>query len=255
MQTYIERKIVSGAMIEVIKYTKTDGSKKSRKRNTELTSEQMQYINDLNAVNKLDRLIYCNFFPGDLHVVLTYGRQWGKNGPSVDEAKKCYKRFLYRLRKYYKELGKECKYISATEYKGKRLHHHFILEAIPLKELQDLWEEGNPKATPLYSNGDFKDLAEYFVKETKRTRLEDDAMFGKRWNSSRNLKKPEPPVDKEVKRTNMDKPPKIVEQISKGKYKKYQSMVIKECECRYDEFFGEYRWYVRIIDMSKLGRR
>lgn len=255
MQSHIERKIVSGAMIEVEKFSKTDGGKKPRKDKYQITSEQAKYINEHNAFLKLQRLLYCNFRPGDYHVVLTYGRQWGKKGPTIKQAKRVYKNFMDRLRRYYKKQGKELKYVSVTEYKGKRLHHHFVLEAMPLKDLQKLWVDGNPKVTPLYDNGDFKELAYYLVKETRRTYLQNDAMFGKRWNSSQNLKKPDPPQDKEIKRTSMDKPPKIVEQIAKGKYKKYRSMVIKECEVRYDEFFGEYRWYVRIIDMSKLERR
>ena len=62
---------------------------------------------------------------------------------------------------------------------------------------------GTVYCVPLWTGGQYTDLAKYIIKQTSRTFR---AMGGKRWHSSRNLKKPKETV-KEVKARQWRKEP------------------------------------------------
>ncbi len=170
-----------------------------RKGKKNPTPEQIERQNDWQAVRKLNRLITANFTSDDYHVVLTF-----KEKVEREEAKKCLEEFLKEMRKSYRKEGQELKYIVVTEYKNTKIHHHIIINdyiaigSNTIKLIKAIWKKaaeekmGNPKFVGLYENGDYKELAEYLVKETKKTFREKDACLKKRWSCSRNLVRPEP---------------------------------------------------------------
>ena len=100
------------------------------------------------------------------------------------------------MRYHYKKYEQELKYIQTTERENKRLHHHIIINGIdelPIQIIQDsIWKNGFARATPLESDGFYRDLANYLIKETEKTFNTVERVFGKRYTSSRNLRLPEP---------------------------------------------------------------
>lgn len=153
------------------------------------TPEQMEKVNERNAIKKLRRLMNANFGENDYHTVLTYRKE---ERPDPEEARKRLKRFLGKLRKEYRKKEKELKYIVVTEYQGKAIHHHLLLNNIEGtdKMLKDLWIYGRPHNTLLDDSGQYGDLAAYFVKETQATFRDPGNPSKLRYSCSRNLKKP-----------------------------------------------------------------
>jgi hypothetical protein len=68
------------------------------------------------------------------------------------------------------------------------------------KELNDLWINGRTRFTYLDESGQYGALAHYLIKETRKTYQEKGSPSGKRWNPSRNLKKPI--IKKEIIKSN-----------------------------------------------------
>ncbi len=186
---YIKRIVKAGDTIEVKKYFsarygKKDSGGRARKENE--TSEKQKKVNENNAAERLTWLINENFRDGDYHIVLTYSDE---NRPSADESAELLKKYLRKLRSEYRKEGSELKYITVTEYETTNIHHHIIINKFDTSVISDLWMHGGVHFTPLYSNGEYSKLAHYFVKETNKT-FKDAVVSGKRWNASRNLRKP-----------------------------------------------------------------
>ena len=119
-------------------------------------------------------------------MVIGYGRS---KAPEPEEARKHLEEFLRRARKYFRGQGQELRYITVTEYKRTRIHHHVIMPEAPMRVLYKLWTHGRPHITPLDESGDYRQLAEYLVKETSVTFAE-SGPYKKRWNQSKNLRDP-----------------------------------------------------------------
>lgn len=190
---YFRKEIISGKVCEVVKsYTKFEGKNQKREAKNQKTTEQMEEQNYRNAVKKLTRLLNCNFSDGDLWVTLTYRKN---KRPTPKEAKRLIENFIGRMRYGFHKKREELKYITVTEYKNKAIHHHLVINnpdgINTVKLLQEKWKKyGIVHIKPLYSNGQYKELAEYMVKETRETFREQDGGKMQRWSSSRNLKKP-----------------------------------------------------------------
>lgn len=197
---YVERVTRAGKTIEVeryytARYRKT-GSKRAKK--IKPTSEQQEKINNKQAERKLRLIINTNFGYGDYHIVLDYIRNKEHPDRTPEEMKADIRKFLSECRKRYRKAGKEFKYIHVMEIgeKGAR-HHHLVVNGIDPRQLQEAWYkayEGHNrvKIFPLDDTGQYADLAAYLIKFTGK-HLKDpegERLMGKRWSSSRNLKKP-----------------------------------------------------------------
>lgn len=155
-----------------------------RRKKCRPTSQIQERLNQKNAEKKLTRLVHNNFTEDDIALHLTY-RQ-GEEPADEAEAQKDAYNFLRRLKRRYKKLGLELKYISCTEYgkKNGRVHHHMILSGgMNRDEVEKLWGKGyaNSKRLQFEEDG-VTGLAHYMAK---------DKHFYKRWNQSRNLSIPE----------------------------------------------------------------
>ncbi|RDU22185.1 rolling circle replication-associated protein [Anaerosacchariphilus polymeriproducens] len=168
------------------------GEKREKKKKP--TSEQIEKQNQWMAEKKLRRILNANFDPDDLHITLTYKKE--ERLPEM-EAKKELNKFLIKMRKEYKKLDLQFKYIVATEYLNTAIHHHLIIQNITQgmistpKLVKKHWSRGRPKFVMLDDTGDYKDLAEYLIKETSKTFRESKGMK-QRYSRSRNLIVPEP---------------------------------------------------------------
>lgn len=208
---YMEEIAIAGKTIEVYKYfsvaqlKKKGGSRTNKNITTEEQKEKFAKINERNALKKLRLLINANFGENDIHLTLTYAKE--KRPKSQEEAKKNLEKFTRKLRGLYKENGLELKYICVTEYENKAIHHHLVINSIDTRKIVKLWEYGRPGIKYLDNSGDYKQLAEYLVKETKKTFRDKNAVSKQRWSSSKNLIKP---VIKKrvVKRSSWLKEPK-----------------------------------------------
>jgi hypothetical protein len=186
---YIKTTYDLGKTKEVEKvFSSRFGKKGKRGERKAPTTDEMKKINERNAVKKLRRKIARNFEPGDLHIVLTYKGE----PPEQQEAAGCLTKFLRRLKSWYRKAGEDLKYIKVTEYKRKRVHHHIVINEIEgiLKKLRELWK-GGIYPSSLYEEGGYDGLAEYLVKETKKSREDKDAPGKLRYSCSRNLIEPE----------------------------------------------------------------
>lgn len=192
---YYRTEITAGMTVEVYNsFTKRVGVKNKRSKRKP-TPEEMKKINQTNAENKLRRKINANFGQGDFHLVLTYKKD---ERPTPEEAKENIRDFLIQMRKAYKGMNAELKYINVTEYKAKAIHHHLIINDVEnqniSKLVRSLWSRGNPHFTPLDETGQYKTLASYLIKETKESYKESDGGQKQRYSCSRNLVNPKEKV-------------------------------------------------------------
>ena len=196
---YIKETYTCGAYVEIRKYYSTRYGQKGVKRgsNRAPTREDVELVNEKNAITQLRRLIETNFSPGDYHLVLTYRKQ---DRAGASESMKQKEKFLRKLRQAYKRFGGDLRYISVTEKEARSIHHHLIVNACDPRLIQDAWPWGSTHITLLYDEGSYADLAAYLIKETRRTFRSQNRLQGKRWTASRNLKQPD--VKKEVVRAD-----------------------------------------------------
>lgn len=213
------------------------GNHGSHKGKTNPTPEQMKIYNQNQAARKLNRKICANFGPDDYHIVLTYKPE---NRLPPDEAKKALKRFLNNLRKDYRKAGSELKYIITTEWRHTAIHHHIIINRIrgTTEMVRKRWTSGRPRFTPLDDTGDYIKLAEYFVKETSKEKIQGKEKGHQSYSCSRNLIIPQPKVERIHAKDFVDDPRPV-----KGHY------VVKESVVNGITPFGyKYQYYT----MAKL---
>lgn len=190
---YFVKEIISGKVHEIVKsYTKNERGPDERHQKTEKTPEEMEAANFRYASKRLGRILQCNFEDGDLWVTLTYKKDRRK---SPAESKREFNNFIRRVSYRFKKSGLKCKWVTVTEYESKAIHHHLVInnpdEINVAKILAEQWKQnGIVHTKPLYSNGQYQELADYMVKETKETFRKDDGGRKQRWTCSRNLKKP-----------------------------------------------------------------
>lgn len=242
---YVRRELKYGNRIEIRKYhtCKYQGTGERRKKKEKPTPEQVKKNNEKQAVKKLFRLMVNNFTADDHHVVLNYANE---TRPDATGARKVIDKFLRKMRTWYKKQGLEFKWIMATEYKSKNIHHHIVLNGADgvARAIQKIWREvggGGCHFTPLYEDQDFEGLVEYFVKETKKTFAEDDNPFRQRAQHSRNLKKP---VEKKrvLKSAEWAKDPSVPKALQEEGY-----TMDKDSVTNGFDFFGfEFQEYVLI---------
>lgn len=190
---YIEAVTEAGQTVEVERYfsyrVKPNGIKRSGKQ--EKTKDAQRKVNTRQAEKKLRRIMNANFKGGDFHLILGYKR--GKDDPyrTAEEMKADIQLFFKKLRREYRKLGKELKYIHVAEVgeRGAR-HHHVVLNKIDTDVLQKCWPYGRVQIYPLDNSGQYSELASYFIKYTDKYCHTDKATQTKRWNCSRNLVRP-----------------------------------------------------------------
>lgn len=192
---YIIEVVKAGSTVEVSKYYSSRFNKRGigRGKRKSLTTKEQREVNKRAAEKKLRRLINENFQEGDTHLVLDYKlseRPTGREGMRVDADD-----FLKEMRKLYKSLGLEFKYIHVMEI-GKKgaLHHHLVIntpDEVSQRAITKAWKgRGRTHFNPLDDTGQYAKLAAYLIKQSDGMLKDPDALQGKRWNSSKNLRKP-----------------------------------------------------------------
>lgn len=196
---YYERKTISGRLMEVERYHATrDGRKIARSENTEESTDSQKLLNDVQAANRLRRILLANFSPeaGDLFVTLTISQL-----VTAEEADACWRRFISRVKKERKARGlPEVKWVKVKEKQSGRWHFHVIMNSgVELDKLRELWGKSNRLTVSVLNDGDnYRGLSRYLVEGDKPRRggaepenaKAEREKFKRRWSCSRNLAKP-----------------------------------------------------------------
>ena len=158
-----------------------------RRKKCKPTSQVQEKLNQRNAAKHLTRMVRKNFTEDDLALHLTYRN--GETPENAEQAQRDLSNYIRRLKRKYKKLGLELKYISCTEYgsKGGRCHHHLMISGgVDRDTLEKTWGKGFANSKRLQCEEDgMACLSHYMVK---------DSAFYKRGNASRNMVQPEPEI-------------------------------------------------------------
>lgn len=180
------------------------------------TPEQIRKQNQWKKEKLVLRLIRANFKRGDLWVTLKFPKGTRMHGKKLKQIRKD---FLKMLRKEYGKRNQILKYICRLEI-GELggPHIHIIVNKLnkgTADVLQEIWEQFGKYLfyTPLYEDGDFKDLAHYITKPLTEGEIEGQlTLFGEEedrktfsaYSHSKNLELPEKET-KEYKRRTIRK--------------------------------------------------
>ena len=179
---YIKEICVAGRILEVRKYHTLRYNCKGEKREGRYrqTCECQQRVNQRKAERTLRRLMNTNFTDNTgMLVTFTY---FPRNRPKDSKQMQVDMRnCLKKMRKIFKDKGIPLKYIYVKEL-GKRgaAHIHMMMSICTPQELKQCWTKGGIDMKPLYSKGDYKGIARYFIKAALKTEETEGQLIGKR---------------------------------------------------------------------------
>ncbi|WP_394871715.1 rolling circle replication-associated protein [Clostridium perfringens] len=181
---YREKQIENGMFLDVEIFPITFMQRKCRGSRKKESLPKQKNLNDKNSKKYLARTLNTNFTEKDYFVTLGYTDF--KRPSSYDRALKDLENFFKRLRRYLRKHNKpELKYIYVIEYDDDiNIHFHIVMNGIiDISELERIWGNGNIEVSKLRIDDlGYESLAKYLTKDPKGKR---------RWNPSRNLKRPE----------------------------------------------------------------
>ncbi len=188
---YIEEICVAGKTIEVSKYYSYRHHTKGERRQTrgKPSSEAQKRINFRKAAKELRRIMNTNFRDGDMLIRLDFFRSKFSGGSK--EMQKLMEKFIRKLRAEMRKQGTELKYIYVKEIgpRGGR-HVHMMMNKCDTDILRKCWPHGGIHVDPLISDGQYRKIAEYFIKYSAKTEETEGKLIGKRWYPSKNLERP-----------------------------------------------------------------
>ncbi|MCM1088945.1 MAG: hypothetical protein NC419_12375 [Muribaculaceae bacterium] len=170
---------------------RTDTKEGARRKKANKTSEAQEKVNRRQAEKKLTWILNENFDGTSLYVTLSYEKE--KRPAGKEELRADTDKFLRDIRKEYKAAGSVAKYVWVAEV-GTRgaVHIHMVLNAIEIAKLKKHWKKGFISVKPLDDSGQYRKLAAYLVKYSEQTMRTCEGFSGRRYNSSKNLKIPQP---------------------------------------------------------------
>lgn len=180
------------------------GEKRGKKKKP--TKEQIKNQNQRNKEKKIWRILRANFDAGDLWTTLKFPAGTKK---TLEELKKTMSNFLLNIRRAYRKIGQQLKYVYRIDI-GKKggIHIHIIIHGARRINTSGLitkyWKKnGHVNFTPLYEEGELKRLAEYIAKPPPQDEecegYQQISMFDEKekrafytYSCSRNLIQPKP---------------------------------------------------------------
>lgn len=227
---YILEECKAGNTIEIRKYYTPRINVKGAKRlkNQKPTKEAMKKVNYRKAERELRRLMNHNFDKTARHITVTFD-----SPPTLEELQEAVTKYIRKLRdisaknnkkkstkrvqngkhakngkkrKNTKKVQSELKYIYVLGAGPVRRHAHILIQGLSTEEIEEAWTLGHVRVQRVYSD-DLRKLASYFMRNAEDTREEMEKKGlrpGRRWNASRNLKKPK--ATKKIIQANEYKP-------------------------------------------------
>lgn len=164
---YVEDRYIFKDSIEhEIKYAGNYGAAgEKRQKRTKATPEQVKAQNQRNRVTRMRRTIKANFSENDLYITLKYPKGTRKE---LKEVKKDIRQFKDKMRRRYKSLGTEFRFVERLEI-GRLggIHAHLIIPRIRGHDteviVQKAWIHGRANFQNL-DDGEYEELAAYIVK-------------------------------------------------------------------------------------------
>ena len=201
---YLQKTYRAGRTVEVQKLAIRKHPRGARQQRHSPTPEAMAAYNKKLAERELTRILNENFGLGDLSIIGTYRKA---ERPTPEQAKKDREKFLRKLREYFRRRGDELRYVAVTAY-GERgaIHHHFVISGLDYRDLQSMWPHGRVIVSPLDDTGNYWRLAYYYVNQLHTSPLTGEEIKGKRWSSSKNLRRPPPKTEVREARTWREEP-------------------------------------------------
>lgn len=180
--------IRSGDYLECEIYPMVPLDTGTRAKRRERSPESIQRANERAAVKNLERLLNCNFGPGDLLVHLTCA-----DNCTFEEMRRRTRNWIRRVKTRYERTGIQCDYVYVIETTGtedrERHHLHAVLRRGPLTrdELEALWGHGLARIDRCQRQE--KGLAGFanYITQKKATQVR---MMKRRWGCSKGLKRP-----------------------------------------------------------------
>lgn len=171
---------------EIFPLVPVDAGGRSRKRTR--TPECIRRANERAAVKSLERLLNCNFGPGDLLVHLTNADEC-----SFAEMRRRVRNWLRRVKGRYAKAGTACDYVYVIETTGngerERHHLHAVIRggALSRDELEQIWGHGLARIDRCQRQD--KGLAGFahYITQKKATQ---ERLMSRRWGCSKGLKRP-----------------------------------------------------------------
>lgn len=241
---YIEEVCEAGQTVEVRKYYSfrwhKKGEKRAKKENP--TREAVEKVNQRNRERELRRIMNANFQDGDFLIRFDFHlRPTGS-----EEMQELMQNFIRKLRREMKKQSKDLKYVYVKEVgpKGSR-HIHALINKCDTDLIRKCWTYGGIHIDPLTSQGQYGQIAAYFIKYAGRTEETEERLIGKRWYASRNLVKPV--IKKKV----------IKSGSFKQTFRRVQGFALDKNSVRYGvtEFGYEYFSYTLLkTDRQERGR-
>lgn len=191
---YALKEIRSGDQLELEIYPEfkkwKDVPEEGRKKKRDNSAAQRD-LNDRNARKTLERLVNANFGEGDLWITLTYD---GEHLPeNMKEAIRNMQRFISRVNYQRKKRGlPPSRYVYVTEHDEEhetRWHHHIVMDgAMDRDTVEACWKirSRNQIRKIVPDENGLTGLAKYITKDGYKHKKNE-----RRWNASKNLKKPE----------------------------------------------------------------
>lgn len=194
--SYIEKVVIAGKTVDVSRYysIRTGGVPEGkRRRKLDPTPERIEKANMRHRTDKLRQLMNANFNDNDFwSMTLTY--RSGEEPESIRQVRTDASDFVKRLRKCAALFESELKFIYVIGAGKHRRHIHITVNALPdMAIFAGCWQHGHVSMTRLYSDGQYRDLADYYIKnakETKEQEFEKGEKPGQMYVCSRNLTKP-----------------------------------------------------------------
>lgn len=181
---YIKETCIAGKTVEISKYHSQRWNRKGEKRKpaTEMTTVGQEKINTRQASKKLRRLMNANFEDGDLYLTLDFRPQCRPSGSAAMQT--MISKFIKAMRKAMEAAGNHTllKYIYVKEI-GPRgaAHAHMVISLREVELIRKCWPYGGIHVEPLNTDGQYADLAEYFIKYSDKTAATEGRLVGKRW--------------------------------------------------------------------------
>lgn len=170
---YRQLTVVAGRTLEVRKYHSYKAPNKGlckRDKNKKPTKEAVKKANERRAEDSLRWLMNTVFKDGDLSITLTY-----EDAPkSIAKLKEDAQDFVRRMRVEYRKRDTPLWYVYALGAGPHRRHIHITVRDAGMTpaEIKDTWGLGRVQITPLYSGGQYRELASYYIRNGADTRAQ-----------------------------------------------------------------------------------
>ena len=180
--------IRSGDFLECEIYPMVPVDSSTRAKHRERSPESIRKANERAAVRNLERLLNCNFGPGDLLVHLTCA-----DGCGFEEMRRRVRNWLRRCKARYERRGEEFAYVYVIETTGtgdrERHHLHAVIRkgSLTRDDLERIWGHGLARVDRCQKME--KGLAGFahYITQKKETQ---ERLMARRWGCSKGLRRP-----------------------------------------------------------------